>query len=813
MNVDLVGIVASLTPHVLSLGLVGEFDPLGIDGLVLLATILIPILVVRSRKSEPRYGTTIGGEAQPVDQAVSGDHAPMAISRSTARITLTRSVPLQSVPIDSPAPLPGTSSGSTTQPDSNVPSQAVPTRSRLLAFPDLVATRLRLRSAPVAALALVVGLGFVWIGQRALLGVDPGPGAFAVWFAGLLVLVLVCVQAGRGIPAGYAIPADRVRISRLQVALLCGIGVVSLYIWQAAPGRSVTDSSLDLVLLWLLSIAALVVAAAGPPRREHIDRLRAWLGRHREDMLITAGVALIAFVPRIYDLSSYPWALSGDEGTFAVTAQSVLRGEFTNPFTSGPWGYPSLLFIFQGGLMDLAGETVGGSRMLSAVLGTASVVAIYWLTRHHFGRWTGLVAAVIAASFNFHLFWSRNAQNAIAPMFFIPLALLFLDRGLVGRSRLDSLAAGLVIGLAQFFHPANRILFPIAAAYAVYALLYLRPNTRAELARALRMLVPNVLWLAAGAIVGHLPLLAYFNTNRVAFSDRSNQVSVFASGWLEQEQVITGKSAVEILWLQFQHAAMLPFNTVAGGHFHPEVPFASWPLVVPLALGMAIVTLTFWRRSSFGLAMAFWATVVGLALTDGSPQTNRYTSSGPFLAIFAAIGIMAVASVLIRLVRLPRIPVAVLVATATLLIAGWHLNWYFEDPNPAAVSSDPNSQIANRLAHEAALHGAGTTVYFSGLPRLSYGGFANIPYIAPDANGIDVTEPWTASDPKPELTGPTLFAFVPDRLAELDVVRAWFPDGAITVSTLPNGEEILTTYFVDAPAIDVARGPITVLGA
>jgi hypothetical protein len=206
--------------------------------------------------------------------------------------------------------------------------------------------------------------------------------------------------------------------------------------------------------------------------------------------------------------------------------------------------------------------------------------------------------------------------------------------------------------------------------------------------------------------------------------------------------------------------------------------------------------------------MAFWATVVGIALTDGPPQTNRFTSSGPFLAIFAAIGIVAVARVAIRLVRVPRLPVAVLAAAVTLLIAGWHLNWYFEEPNPVDVSSDSNTQIANRLARAAASYGEGLTVYFAGAPRLTYWGFNNIPYMAPDAAGIDVVEPWTVNDTPPTLTGPTLFGFVPERLAELDVVRVWFPNGTMQVWTMPNGEEILTTYFVDASVVEPGRADV-----
>jgi hypothetical protein len=69
------------------------------------------------------------------------------------------------------------------------------------------------------------------------------------------------------------------------------------------------------------------------------------------------------------------------------------------------------------------------------------------------------------------------------------------------------------------------------------------------------------------------------------------------------------------------------------------------------------------------------------------------------------------------------------------------------------------------------------------------------------------------NDPLPELTGPTLFAFVPERLGELDLVRAWFPDGTIAFSTLPNGEEILTTYFVDAPIAELTRRPPIELSA
>jgi hypothetical protein len=281
---------------------------------------------------------------------------------------------------------------------------------------------------------------------------------------------------------------------------------------------------------------------------------------------------------------------------------------------------------------------------------------------------------------------------------------------------------------------------------------------------------------------------------------------VFASGWLDRETVITGKGGVEILWIQFQNAALLPFKTLPHGHYRPEPPFAGWPLVIPLAIGLAVASLAFWRRQYFGLVMAFWATVVGLALTAGPPETNRYTSSGPFLAIFAALGIATVARIAIRLLRAGRTEIAGAAAIVAALIVAWHLNFTFRDGNQIAIYSDTNTQVANGVAREAETFGRSVTVYFAGAPRLTMSGFANVEYIADEATRIDVIEPWQAADARPRLTGKALFAFVPERSDELEIIRGWFPGGAEEEHFLPNGELLYISYLVD-PAVIALQAP------
>ncbi|MEZ4498994.1 MAG: hypothetical protein R2839_02805 [Thermomicrobiales bacterium] len=153
------------------------------------------------------------------------------------------------------------------------------------------------------------------------------------------------------------------------------------------------------------------------------------------------------------------------------------------------------------------------------------------------GCWSGsfrvlpaLLAALMCGVMNFHIYWSRDAQDAAAPMFFVPLAFLLLDRGLIGEHRGYSVAAGLTIGFAQFFHPANRLLLPMAIAYLGYALV-LRSWSAREISLAVwGTTLVSGFWTAAAVIVGHLPLIAYFEAHRVEFWSRTNEVSVLPRG-------------------------------------------------------------------------------------------------------------------------------------------------------------------------------------------------------------------------------------------------------------------------------------------
>ncbi len=60
-------------------------------------------------------------------------------------------------------------------------------------------------------------------------------------------------------------------------------------------------------------------------------------------------------------------------------------------------------------------------------------------------------------------------------------------------------------------------------------------------------------------------------------------------------------------------------------------------------------------------------------------------------------------------------------------------------------------------------------------------GFGSIPYLAPDVEGVDVVEPLTAPlDPgRVQSDKHAAFIFLPERRAELDLVRQTFPGGML----------------------------------
>ncbi len=580
--------------------------------------------------------------------------------------------------------------------------------------------------------------------------------------------------------------------------------VASAYVWTSERGRPLGESRAGIVTAWMVSIVALILAVWTPPRIGMAAALRAWISAHRRDLEISAVVTALAAVPMFVRLDSYPWAFNGDEGNFALSARDILNGQPVDPFGTGWLGHPNLYFYLEAAAMGVAGQSVIGARLVGAVFGVLAVGLAYVLVARYFGRTAGVSAAMLLGTFHFHLYTSRSALNNGASPFFMLLSLLLLGIALDRRSRTAFVLTGIVIGLAQYFYMGNRVIPVVAGLILIWVAV--RPLFGQN--RSMQSAVSgfgDIGLAVCGFVVVVMPLAAYFSRYPENFSARDPQVSIFASGWLE-EQRSSGRGVFEVFAGQLHQSALIPFTTQVGGQYRGDPPFIGWPLAVASLLGLVVATARI-RHMRFRLIVApYWVVVAAMATTVPPMATNRFVPAIPLICIFAAIAVSAGHDVLIRL-HLPRWPALVITGSTVGLISLWSLVYYFHDPNQIGISSDPNTQVSEYLARDILAIDPTATVYFAGPPRMWYDGFGNLAFRTPNVRVVNVEQPWTTESEKPTFEGTIIFVVLPERATELSVMRAWYPDGETIERSNDEVGPLYTVYIVRQPP-PVGFGPM-----
>ena len=108
-----------------------------------------------------------------------------------------------------------------------------------------------------------------------------------------------------------------------------------------------------------------------------------------------------------------------------------------------------------------------------------------------------------------------------------------------------------------------------------------------------------------------------------------------------------------------------------------------------------------------------------------------------------------------------------------------------------------NTQVATEVAYYLDEQDPTPDVYFFGFPRMGYGSLSTIAYLVPNVQAEDVLEP-LSTPPSWRLNQPTVFIFLPERVAELDYVRTAYPDGKYREMKQRNGDLLFLSYEVPA---------------
>ena len=615
---------------------------------------------------------------------------------------------------------------------------------------------------------------------------------------GLLLLLLAWRRLGlrSGRPRPPATGFSRwVAAHPLRVAALLWSLVLNVWAARAANATPPPSDFRPVVLLWLLSVGLFIAAVIRVPEGG-LRRPRAGLRSSPAWGLVLA-LVLVGFFLRAWDLEHIPANLGGDEGTQGMAAVDVLEGRLRNPFATGWFSVPTMSFFAQALSLRLFGRSVAGLRMLSALIGTATLLLTYLLVRQLFGRRIALVTLALLTFNHYHLHFSRLGSNQIADPFFATLAFWPLAEALGRRRRRDDalwpfLLAGLAMGAGWYGYFGARIIPIIGAAWVG-----LQALTDSEFGWHRRGLIV----LLAAAFLVASPLLLYYVHHPDTLTARYNQVGIFPSGWLAREVEKTGQSAAALLWQQFRKA-ITAFNYTTDPTFwyRARIPLLDLlsGLFFPLGLLWAMVH---WRERRYQLLLLwFWlALLAGWVLTENPPSSMRMLGITPVVATFAALGLVGVAALGRRLLGGSRRAWRRGLVLVLIVVAFLNGRYYFFDYTPSRVYGNPTAEVATELGRYLAAQEGRPVFYFYG-PPFMYADFGSLRFLAPHARGVDVPPANSGQTVPPDAPPPDLVVLLAERAGELNAAQARYPGGPPRAfRSTADGRLLFLVYRVERP--------------
>ena len=599
-------------------------------------------------------------------------------------------------------------------------------------------------------------------------------------------------------PATPAAPLTPVRV----LALLLVVVMTFVMLERLRVDPPLSDYTLPF-LLWLGAIGLFIRTTVPLRRRSRPIGSSPWQSHWRIAAALIV-IVLIALALRVWDLSGIPPTFSGDEGSFGLESVKTMTGAINNPFTTAWLSVPTMTFYFNSIPIRLLGRSVFAARLPWALVGTVTVLIAYQLVRRLTGRTIALIAAGLLATYHFHIHFSRLGMNNAADPLLVGLMLLLLYRAIDRRSPLDWALCGVTIGVAQYFYFGGRFAAIVAGVLIAYELIR-------DIRRFWREQWRGLLILIGAALITSAPMIQYAIRYPNDYNARVNQIGLIQSGLLDAIVKVTGQNPIAVLLDQFQRAALAfnvyPDRTPWYASPQPLFDFAAGVLFL---LGLGYGTLRPGDRRLFPMVVWWWgATILGGALTESPPSSQRLITLAPVAVFFVGLAMLKIGQVVQRAWREfdPRLFIPYF-AAATLALSLSSMNWYFAVVTPQHAYGGYNGAVAQQLAeYMRDKLGPDWRVYFIGPPRL-FIGFGSILFLAPDVEGVDIIEPLTAPlDPTWIMPGKNAaFVFLPERINELDWVRATFPDGELDdVPSLWEGDPNPTFFIVYKVALRASQ--------
>jgi len=573
-----------------------------------------------------------------------------------------------------------------------------------------------------------------------------------------------------------------------QLLMLLAAPMLALIAWQSAGDGLIMNHPWVAIPAWIL---AMTLAVAGSWSKGEMG----WKKLPRWEAAILLTLFGFAMLMRATRLEAIPWLATGDEGSAAQSAVRFITGEQNNIFSLGWYSFPSLFYFIESLSIRIFGQTVFAIRILSAVAGSLTIVALYWYAKKAFSRWTALFAAVYLAGSHFHNHFSRIALNNIWDGLFMTVISITIliawkeaERNPDHSRKLFALT-GLLFGLSQYFYTSVRILYVIIPAWLFWNWIMDRKSIRSRL--------PGVAVMVIALLAALLPLALFYFKHPDEFAAPMRRVSILGS-WLENEREIQGQSTFRILLKQFQLAATAFTHTNIRMWYEPNTPLLH---SIPAAFFLLGVLLTVIRIANPHYAwLLLWlgASIPLAALSESTPAAQRLVIAAPAAATLFALGLVQLGQWTVQAWPKARLWILGVMILVLSLAIGFEIQFYFGDYTLRREFSDLNTEVANVFSDHLQSLDDDTFVYFFGPPRMGFYSHSILQYLNPTIDGEDIVEPIV------DVQGLTLhphttFIFLPERRQEMQVVQDAFPGGEVVEAQSHTGDPLYILYSLSNP--------------
>ncbi len=624
---------------------------------------------------------------------------------------------------------------------------------------------------------------------------------------GALAIVTLAWPGLRHLSAIGSPSAERPRDSITAIAL--GIAAVACATASAflAWNRTRAESAWDIAAWWLAGIGVLVLASlwgARPGQALQATRIQArtwpWA-----TIAAAAFIVIAAAAARFLSLERFPTVIDGDEGYYLAAAREARDGTLRNPFQEHFWLIPADMWTaWEGWVSRPFEDAIASYRLVSAFVGTLSVVATFLVARRLLGTPIGLASAAILAFMPLHLWASRSALNNIFDAFVLAFALWFLDRAICLRSRQSAIWCGLILGLGFYGYYGARLYPGFAALCLLVALV--APHLRLPFNQAIRL----GLWMLAGMFTGAAPLFAYFAANPDVFMSRFRTVT--QTGSTEQLSLINRLERVA-------EGLLYPFHTqlagFAGGFYRQGPPFLEWTLVPFVAIGgiaWIVWVLQRFRDPDPGMVrpeflLIAWIVIVAPISQTDPMQSQRFLAMTPIWAMAAGTGLVVAGMAFTSIIRVPATGLRVALAVALIGITLVHIQQFYDEDQQLVAYGDSHTTRGYDLGWR--IHRTNDDVAFlmAGYPYINYGGSGNWLFQSP---GLDsrITEFGPFAEPPggvPVIAENEVLILAGDRSAEACEVIERNPNASVGAVHDRYGN-LLYTVFSPVPDLALPVG-------